>query len=156
LKTGHKKIKGLFEATVFFYFIEGFYGFTMAIATFYIFPLSIEISGVLPALFGVLSGILIAYIFEKILKRILKNIPEKILVKTMETSSYFWIVVSVLVLVIFHTARFPFSAYTANGLYLGILAGILLFVQFYNLSKKQQIKSGIWYLFGLVLGILLK
>ncbi len=148
METVRRKIKNLFESSIFFYLLESFYGFAMAVATFHVFPLAVEVSGLFVAFFGVLSGGFTAYILKKILSRTLATITE--------TASYFWIVVSVLVLLAFHTAKFPFCTYTANGLYLGALAGILLFVQFYNLSKKQQIKSGIWYLFGLVLGILLK
>ncbi len=140
METVRRKLRNLFESTVFLYFMECFFGFTMAIATFYIFPLSVEISGFIIACLGILLGVFTGLLMKKILRNHLGN----------------EMFISLIVLIFYHWITFPFRTYTANGLYLGILTGILLFVQLSNLSKKQQIKLGIWYLFGLVLGILLK
>ena len=126
-------------------FSELFLGFSMAVATFYIFPLSVEIAGVLTALFGaVLSVFLLLMIPLKIGER-----------------PHTWLLICLTGMMGYRFFRMPFSSYFRNGLYLGILSGILLSVQilYLSLEKKQrgyQKKWGIWYILGLVLGILLK
>lgn len=140
MKIACKKIRRFLESTVFLYFMECFFGFAMAIATFHIFPLSVEIAGFLVAFFGFLLGAVATFFFKKTLNHIV----------------CFEMLISAVVFVFYHMLTFPFCTYTANGLYLGILTGVLLFLQIDYLSKKQHIKSGIWYLFGLLLGILLK
>ena len=124
---------------------ELFLGFSMAVATFYIFPLSVEIAGVLTALFGVVLSVFL-------LLMIPLNIGER---------PHIWLLICLLGILCYFSFRIPFFSRFANGLYLGILSGILLSVQIPYLSSGKKNtsykkRSEIWYILGLVLGILLK
>ncbi len=122
---------------------EIFSGFSLSVAAFWFLPFSMEQVGVLPSLSGVLSGVFCTVLFgENSFFRLMM---------------VFCVVISMMALFF----RMPFDTYFANGLYLGILAGILLSVQIRKLSSEREEKTsfqkeGVWYLFGLVAGILLK
>lgn len=124
---------------------ELFLGFSMAVATFYIFPLSVEIAGVLTALLGMVLSVFL-------LLMIPLNIGER---------PRIWLLICLLGILCYLYFRIPFFSHFANGLYLGVLSGILLSVQipYLSLEKKHrgvQKNLGIWYILGLILGILLK
>ena len=120
-------------------------GFFMSVATFRILPIAIEISGVFTAFFGVIIGV-----FGLILLKI-----------SLQNHSLIRGPLGCVVLMLYYLFFMPFSTYFANGIFLGSLAGYLLAVQITFLSVKneeeiKEKKSGIWYLFGLLVGILLK
>ena len=136
----HKNIQLVYQMVS-----EIFYGFSMAVATFYILPLSIELTGVFPSFFGVLSGVFIFLFFKRFLwnYRLIRGL------------------LCIGIIICYNAFKMPFDDCCINGLYLGMLSGILLSVQIQKLSsetgeKNSFKKEGIWYLFGLVLGILLK
>ncbi|MBO5407947.1 MAG: hypothetical protein J6A61_00860 [Clostridia bacterium] len=122
---------------------EFFSGLFMAIAAFHILPLSYEIAGLLIAVSGSLFGVLLFWVCQRFM------------------NGSFWIVVCSVILLFYSCFPFPFDSYLGNGIYLGILAGVLLSVQVHMLSAESKNTTSqksleIWYIAGLLVGILLK
>lgn len=120
-------------------------GFMMGVITFDIIPYSIERIGVFPVLFCVLLSSFLCFFIKKI----------------QEKTGCMLVLLSGIILVLYHIFSMPFHSYVANGFYSAIVSAILLSVQIYFLSLEPKEntsfkKSGIWYLSGLLLGILLK
>ena len=120
-------------------------GFLMGTITFHVIPLAIAMSGVLTSFFGTLIGTSVFACFRK------KFVIQKFL----------WIVLCIASLIFQRIFSFSFQSYFTNGLFLGVCAGIILSIQIVHLSLENkdnfsQINFWIWYLSGLVLGILLK
>ncbi len=140
VKCYHKCFNPMFEILR-----EWMLGLLMGVITFRIVPLAIAISGILTSFFGTLIGTSLFTCF----RRIFGN------------HRFMWIVLCTVILIFQHIFPFPFHSYLANGLFLGVCAGIILSVQIVHLSLENKDNFSrrnlwIWYLFGLVLGILLK
>lgn len=124
---------------------EFFFGYMMAIATFWILPLSIEYSGLLSTFLGASFGVVLFFIFHK-------KLSETEVVRLFLCFGIF---------LFFLFFRLPFLGEFPNGFYLGCMTGILLSVQIAQLSYQEKTnfsgkKSDVLYLLGLILGILLK
>ncbi len=125
--------------------LEFFFGFMMAVAAFHILPLSYEISGIWIAVGGSVCGVLIFFLLKLLFGKY----------------RYLWIVVNLFVGLMFLAFQLPFYSCFGNGFYLGILSGVLLSTQILYLSEEPKIKvlkkaMDLWYIAGLLLGILLK
>lgn len=142
----HKKINFLIGRKIFKEIIlEIFFGFFMAITTFEILPIAIENSGFIITFFGILTGIFLFFILRRFIKE----------------KRSLWMMFCVMILLCYRLVGLLISKYSVNGIFLGIMAGMLLFVQILYLSEKncsdrQPKYLDFMYLSGLLLGILLK
>ena len=126
-------------------FLEIFFGFFMAITTFEMLPIAIEISGLIITLFGIFAGVFLFFVSRRLFKK----------------RRSLWALLCFVILLFHRLVGLPFSEYSLNGFFLGSMAGILLSVQILYLSEKNQSDRqpkylDFMYLLGLVLGILLK
>ena len=133
------------ENPLYFIVSEFCLGFIMAIGAFHILPLSFEISGLATALLGTVAGVFLVFLLKRFFP-----------------AFYCWrFLFCTVVVIIYWLFPVPFYSYLGNGWYLAILAGVLLFVQIQYLSLEQKkivFKKSLdlWYIAGLLLGILLK
>ena len=138
LKKHLQKYNSFLHPIFFSTILEIFYGFSLGVATFAVLPSAIELVGIFPAAFGIFLGISVVMLLRK-----------------------FALILCGFILLIYHFSPMPFRHYYLNGLFLGGLAGIVFAIQTSHLSltSKENISfknSGIWYLLGLIMGILLK
>ncbi len=125
--------------------LEFLFGFSMAVITFGMLPLSVEIAGVKTVCFGILTGIFLFFILQRF----------------MGSRKPVWAMLCCIALFFYHFFPLPFSAYDINGFFSGILAGIALSAQILYLSDKQYTDKHLGfmdfvYLLGLIMGIILK
>ncbi len=124
---------------------EIYFGFLMAIATFGILPLSIEMAGVITAFLGILVGVCIVSLIKHFF----------------HPNRFFWMLFCSGILFGIYLFRFPFRSYFENGIFYASVSGVLLSIQIIDLSLPKtkataSKKIGMLYLLGLILGILLK